>query len=140
MHTWELPRQGQPKFNCDAAYSVARHSGQIAFIDRVWKGEVVHVSSARMRCSSAATAEAITIREAIRFVVDHDITDAVIESDTKTVVQVINDKPAAVNWEYASVIEEILTLLTSSSHRQILFKFVHRQANVVADWLSKSQC
>ena len=113
------------------------NKGQIAFIGRNSAGEVVQVCSARIRCASAATAEAIALRETVRYVVHNAIVDAVIESDAQTVVQVINGHQELRNCEYASVVEEIQALMADVSQSNLLITFVPRQANSVADWISK---
>ena len=75
----------------------------------------------------------------MRFVVEHDFPKAVIESDAMLVIQAITDKQVEVSWEYAAVIDEIRYLLASNVDKELEFKFIPRRANVVVDWLVKSE-
>ena len=85
-HRWEPPHQGQIKFNCDAAILPDNNRGKTTVIGRNHKGEVIQVMVARISCSSPAAAEALAIRDAVRYVVDQGLQDVVIKSDAKTVV------------------------------------------------------
>ena len=85
------------------------------------------MASSNIGSLSAATIEAMAIREAIRFVTYHDIPDAIIESDAKMVTQALNKDPLMIALEFGAIVEEIISLVAGFSCNNLKFRYIPRQ-------------
>ena len=136
---WEPPSTGQIKLNCDAALNSRNNTGRLVVIGRDNNGKVLHVATANIKCCSAAAAEAIAIREVVRFMGNFNIHGAIAESDTQVIISAINKGFDNVTWEYDVVLQDIQTLAAELGNGSIVFRHISRQVNQVTDWLSKCE-
>ncbi|KAK2661322.1 hypothetical protein Ddye_007855 [Dipteronia dyeriana] len=131
---WKRPREGLFKVNTDATICIERNIVGLGIVIRNHEGEV-------MGCSSQSTvsnytpqiAEACAIFRGLLFAKDAGLLPAVIESDAKTVVDLINVE-APSRADIGIVISDIVYFCKLYDIRVV---FASRSANVVAHTLAK---
>ena len=64
---WQPPPIGFLKINYDASFQMKVRKAQMAFICRNYRGQIIYAAVSTHFCSSSAVAEALAIREAVRF-------------------------------------------------------------------------
>ena len=81
--------------------------GGLAFIYKNYRGKVIKAEAKTQSCSLALVAEALAIRERICFDNNYGISNAIIESDAKNVVQMLTIDIEEPDWEVTAVVDEI---------------------------------
>ncbi|KAK1577678.1 hypothetical protein Q3G72_023755 [Acer saccharum] len=91
---WERPVEGLFKINTDAAVCSNRNLTGIGIVIRNHEGGVMGCSSQSFTANfSPQVAEATAIFRGILFAVDTGLLPAVVESDAKTIVDLISETP-----------------------------------------------
>ena len=86
---------------------------------------------------SSREVEALCLREAIRWVISQQYVSVIFETDSKLVVNAINNSSADLS-KFGLLIQECKLLLSSS--KNFLCSFVNRQAHVVSHSLARVAC
>lgn len=135
MRSWVRPPDGLFKCNIDAAvFDLSSHFG-FGCIVRNSLGVVVDAVFGNLAGSfSPSLAEALTVREALSWLLSLDFSDIVIESDALVVVEALNNLVSD-SSSLGLVVEDckILASHFSSCH----FVFVYRSANQAAHGLPR---
>ncbi|WOL05684.1 hypothetical protein Cni_G14413 [Canna indica] len=126
---WVPPSQGTLKINCDASF--LNFAGGIIFILRDGEGCCLTVASTFLEGNSVLTLEAYDVRDALKFAIVQDLPHFVIESDSRTLINVLN-KTTDVPWSISTLVADILYLSTNCN--LIDFSFYFREANKAVHW------
>ena len=141
MTRWRKPRFGVLKINIDAAWCKASLRTGVGWVCRDFAG-VLHAAggSGGGLCHSAATAEAWAIREALSACEDHGFDNVIIESDAKSIIQMLR-KEVPTDFSIECILGDIVNLARSLS--SVSFDFVSRMGNIaahtVANFFSKKE-
>ncbi|KAM2028772.1 hypothetical protein TB2_040080 [Malus domestica] len=87
---WQRPRYGTIKINTDAAWCKDTLRAGVGWVGRDFAGVLQAAGGlGTVLCLSAAAAEAIAIRNALKACITHRFNHVVIESDAKLIIQMI---------------------------------------------------
>ena len=118
---WLLPPKGRFKLNIDGAFSEANKSGGIGFILRNDAGEVVHMHADRCKANSSFHCEAKALREALNHVVDKDFGQVIVETDCKGLVEAVQGRSPAPDWQARVHVEEIARMFWRHQNLSLIF-------------------
>ncbi|KAK3229592.1 hypothetical protein Dsin_001473 [Dipteronia sinensis] len=131
---WIVPAEGIYKINTDAAFKGYSNQGGVGIIVRNSDGHVMRSSIQKIAiCSSPLIVEAIAILKGLHFAVDSSLLSAVLESDAKWVVDLINNEGKS-DADIGVIVSDIVAVSNSSG---ISISFVPRTANMAAHSLAK---
>ena len=131
---WSKPAAGWFKINTDAAIREADRLVGTGALVRVSVGNVLTCAVQRFEtCFDPATADAFAILQGLRLAVDGGFLPAVLESDAKGVVELINSG-SCIFSDIGVVISDIVALASTSN---ISIVFIPRKANEAAHALAK---
>ncbi|XP_030477880.1 uncharacterized protein LOC115694918 [Cannabis sativa] len=132
---WTKPADGMIKINVDEATFDANNSFGTGFIVRDFKGAVILASSTfSTGFSNAPFAEIISIKEALSWIKDSNLSNVVIETDCLTAVQALQsriDMPSM----FGIVVKDCKVLLSSLFN--VTISHVKRSANKAAHYLAR---
>ncbi|CAN6725118.1 unnamed protein product [Malus baccata var. baccata] len=132
---WQRPRYGTIKINTDAAWCKATLRAGVGWVGRDFAGVLQAAGGlGTVRCLSAAAAEAIAIRNALKACITHRFNHVVIESDAKLIIQMIR-KEVTVDCNLDCVLGDIEVL--AQMLKSVTFAFVPRESNHAAHLVAK---
>ncbi|KAG9146963.1 hypothetical protein Leryth_005228 [Lithospermum erythrorhizon] len=127
---WQIPETGYMKFNIDAAFNATTNSGAAGVIRRNAKGEFWGAKYNRItHVGSPLLAECLAMREGIEFAWKHNWRRIILESDSKLLIQVLNEK-FRVPEEVTIIAEDIWFLY--GSEIPICLSSIQQAAHTVA--------
>lgn len=133
--TWQRPPNDRWKFNCDGAYNPSDKSAAFAVLVRNSDGAVVDINHGRIKVSSALAAEAWAVRIAVAMAVAWGKKEAIIESDCKVLVDLLQPDHANTNWTIQAIIDDIVSL---SVNANFVFSWCNRKVNSCAHWIASN--
>ncbi|WOL13566.1 hypothetical protein Cni_G22336 [Canna indica] len=128
---WIPPDLGFLKINCDA--SLDDNVGGTDFVIRNNSGDCLVVSGASAPASNILHLEATAVKNALMFAFDQALPNFVVESDSKILIDVINNT-TPVPWSISSTIDDILYL--KNFYNVVNFVFSFRKKNKAAHWVA----
>ncbi|XP_038715125.1 uncharacterized protein LOC120008837 [Tripterygium wilfordii] len=133
---WQKPSVGWLKCNVDGALFQAQNKLGFGWVLRDGLGQMQAAGSGALRgFLDAGLAEALSFREALRWLKDNVISNVIIESDALIIVQAM--KSSCLDSSYIDVIiDECKSLLKEINNYRICF--VRRSANSVAHLLARA--
>ncbi|KAI7991576.1 hypothetical protein LOK49_LG12G02484 [Camellia lanceoleosa] len=127
---WQPPSHTSVKFNCDAAFSHSTSSAALAVILRDSQGNLLTGCAQSCKASSAAQAEAHSVRLACLMAKALNLSRVEIESDNKTVISLCVSETVP-PWEFSAIIMDIRGLAPSYS---LSFSWTSRHNNAKKNW------
>ncbi|KAM2863473.1 hypothetical protein FF1_022242 [Malus domestica] len=132
---WQRPRYGTIKINTDAAWCKDTLRAGVGWVGRDFAGVLQAAGGlGTVLCLSAAAAEAIAIRYALKACITHRFNHVVIESDAKLIIQMIR-KEVTVDCNLDCVLGDIEILAQKLT--SVTFAFVPRESNHAAHLVAK---
>ncbi|XP_050156314.1 uncharacterized protein LOC126630260 [Malus sylvestris] len=132
---WKKPAFGMIKINTDAAWSKATHRAGLGWVARDFAGVLQGAGgSGSMSFHSASAAEAAAIRIALEGCLFRGFGNVVIESDAKTIVQMIR-KEITQDFRLECILDDIEVL--ARRMQAVVFVFVPRECNKAAHLVAK---
>ncbi|KAM2075262.1 hypothetical protein ACFX1T_038167 [Malus domestica] len=132
---WHKPGFGTIKINTDAAWSKVTQRAGLGWVARDFAGVLQGVGgSGSMRFHSAAAAEAAAIREALEDCLLRGFGNVIIESDAKTIVQMIRNELTQ-DFRLECLLGDIEFL--ARRMQAVVFVFVSRESNKAAHLVAK---
>ncbi|KAK7411899.1 hypothetical protein VNO78_03342 [Psophocarpus tetragonolobus] len=133
---WTAPPQDFVKINCDGAFSSFHgNKASAGGVVRDWKGKfVIGFSTLLNKCDTVIEAELLAIKIGIQETISMGFKKLVIESDSYTAVQLIN-QGVQTSHPYHALVSSILHIVSMAD----LFccNHVFREINSVADGFAK---
>ncbi|KAF7154740.1 hypothetical protein RHSIM_Rhsim01G0194100 [Rhododendron simsii] len=142
--TWQRPPNDRWKFNCDGAYNPSDKSAAFAVLVRNSDGEVMDINHGRIKVSSALAAEAWAVRIAVAMAVAWGKKEAIIESDCKVLVDLLQPDHANTNWTIQAIIDDIISLSVNANYvfswcnRKVNSCACNRKVNSYAHWIASN--
>ena len=134
VYSWNRPKRGAVKINCDAA--VGLDHSFIAIVARDWRGDLIFSLSKRVETNLPLQVEAEAINLATCVVVSHGFENVVVESDAKACIEALRAPIAAVPWRISTITAD--TLSWAFRGQQFIFRWSPRDSNkathVLASW------
>ncbi|XP_031093123.1 uncharacterized protein LOC115997669 isoform X1 [Ipomoea triloba] len=131
---WKNPPEGRLKLNVDAAINSNFKATGLGCILRNSFGEFVAARGQNwLGCYQPKLAEAISVREALKWLKERNFDNVIVETDALLVIQGLKDSDF--NSSFGLILEDIRKL--ASVFNCISFVFVKRSANTVAHKLAR---
>ncbi|OMO82607.1 hypothetical protein COLO4_22912 [Corchorus olitorius] len=93
VETWEKPRSGLLKINCDGAFEETSGLAAIGVIVRDENGVNTDGMAKHISVSSGIESEALALKEAVSLAVDRALNNVTFETDSEIVQQSVNNYP-----------------------------------------------
>ncbi|KAL4366778.1 hypothetical protein GQ457_05G010670 [Hibiscus cannabinus] len=132
---WTPPPNEWIKANCDASWISCSQIAGIASVFRNESGSIVGGSTRRGCFSSVSIAEAEAVRSCLIYAKSYDFKKIIVESDNKSFIHRLNNRSFS-DWKSASIERDICSL--TSFFESVIFSFVRRSCNKVADWVARA--
>lgn len=130
------PPVGSLKVNCDAALFKSHGVTSLAWVIRDHEGQFVNAISRLVPgLIDSTVAEAMSVREALSWLKEHDLTHIKLEIDTLLVVQAINRNDAG-SSPLCLILDDCIAL--SDQIHDLSISHVRRSANRVAHYIAKA--
>ena len=126
------PTPGTVKLNFDG--SLQGNSAAGGFIIQDWRGEILVMGASNYGDTSVILAESRALRDGLVAALNYDFYNLEVEGGNSMVVGAFN-KEIEVPWCIKTTIQDIQVLARQA--QVIKVKHIYREANMVADWLSK---
>ncbi|KAF7835348.1 reverse transcriptase [Senna tora] len=133
--SWCPPECDQLKVNVDGAFISSKASG-IGIIFRDNYGSMVEGCCSATSVNSSLMCEAVAVREALQMAIVLHLSNMVIDSNCKSLIDAANSDVALPDWHCASVLDDIGALKSNLS--RVPFCWIPRQCNLAANWLAKA--
>ncbi|KAF3510586.1 hypothetical protein F2Q69_00005552 [Brassica cretica] len=117
----------------DAAWSVTNKCADLGWV-MLTQAQILRGHKGASFVSSALTAEALALREAVKFGHDMNLKRVRFESDSAHLIKAINKREP--DMELYGILEDILHL--SNEFDVVVFGWISRESNGVADLLAKN--
>lgn len=126
---WRRPPGGCYKCKFDGASKGNSGPSLAAFCVRNCFGDIVIVKGKRIPDSTSLVAEAVAIKEGIQFCIDRNLLPLIVETDSHTMVQVLEER-----WEVPwSVVMEVEAIKRMREGVPVHVKHPLREGNTLAD-------
>ena len=124
--------------HCDAA--VGSDKSFTAIVTRDWRGELVFAHTKWVETNVPVQAEAEAINWASQQVISHNISHALIESDSKVCIEALQELDSHVPWRISTIISDKLRLKALSHNVKYSWvpRDLNRAAHVLAKWSLKN--
>ncbi|KAB2623437.1 ribonuclease H protein [Pyrus ussuriensis x Pyrus communis] len=136
--TWKIPQFGTLKVNCDAAWNPQSHKGGVGWVIRNFAGLLHSAGGWENLHRSVEIVEATALRAALQECAKKDIHSIEIETDAKTIMQMIN-KETGTEASLEDIIHDIWKL--AQTFQNATLTYAHRECNhaarAVASYVSK---
>jgi len=130
---WRAPPPGFIKLNFDG--SLHQHSAAGGFLIRGWGGNLIQAGAAHYGDSPILVAEARALRDGVRTAVEAGFKKVFIEGDNAIVIHSLQGR-IKVPWQIEGLIRDVTYYL--KQFEAVSITHVFREANMAADWLSKT--
>lgn len=135
---WKKPDLGVLKLNVDAAVKLGDQSFSVGLVLRDHTGTLVHgKTSNKPMVTSVFEAEAVAVLEGLKWLLDLNQDNVVIESDSPLTVKALHS-PLDNLWEVGFILDACRSIIDSRPGFSV--SFVKRQANRVAHVVAKIPC
>ena len=88
-------------------------------------------------CTSVIMAEARGLRDGVQAATMASYKDIIVEGDNQMIINALLGT-ISTPWKISNVIRDVRFLLQSSNNDKFQVQHIYREANMAADWLSKS--
>jgi len=129
---WQPPHPGRVKINFNG--SVQHTSIVGGHIIRDWKGTLLRAGSNYYGCASIIVAEARALHDAVQAAYSAGHKDLIIEGDNQVIIKALPGT-TTIPWQISNTIKDVRYWLRHS--HSVAFRYVSREANMAADWMSK---
>ncbi|KAJ1414196.1 Ribonuclease H-like superfamily [Sesbania bispinosa] len=130
---WKPPRQGVVKINSDASFDASKWKGTGACLARNSKGDIDFGLAFPILASNALIVEALALREAISLARNIRVSNIVVESDSKVLVQACRREKSL--GEIKMIVNDIIQI--KGHFESCSFTWTPREANCAAHTIAK---
>ncbi|KAG5535348.1 hypothetical protein RHGRI_023196 [Rhododendron griersonianum] len=127
-----LPSKPMPDPYCSQNFLIICTNPTFSGIHLIWCFQINH---GRIKVSSALAAEAWAVRIAVAMAVAWGKKEAIIESDCKVLVDLLQPDHANTNWTIQAIIDDIVSL---SVNANFVFSWCNRKVNSCAHWIASN--
>ncbi|KAL3719594.1 hypothetical protein ACJRO7_004550 [Eucalyptus globulus] len=132
--TWRAPKIGCLKLNVDGSLGEESTEGEVACVVRDPSGTLLDGFTKTVCAESSFQVETLGVLEALKFLKENAIDEAVVETDSQLVVDNLNFEHQAESTAHG-VLKESRILLQQMP--QVELAHCPRSANSVADWATR---
>ncbi|CAL1371706.1 unnamed protein product [Linum trigynum] len=134
-HSCPPPVLHHKRIHCDGSFDHGSQEAAIRVVITISNGQICDGRARKVICSSPIEAEACAILEACRLAAE-DTCPATILSDSKVMVDAINEDPSCCPWRCYALLAHIKDFLHQTSWVNVLF--TNRRNNKNADWVARN--
>ncbi|RDY05708.1 putative ribonuclease H protein, partial [Mucuna pruriens] len=131
---WTIPPMEFVKINCDGAFSHHGNKAAAGGVVRNWAGRFVFGFSSGLPNCSTVESELWAIKIGMEAAISRGFNNLIIESDSYTAIQLINDGVQK-NHLHHTLVSSIIKLRSKVHH--VGWNHIFREINSVADGLAK---
>jgi len=129
---WLPPTPGTVKLNFDGSLQGKSIAG--GYILRDWREVIIVMGASNYGNTSVVMVESRMLKDGLQAALKFEFSSLEIEDDNSVVIDAVK-KEIEAPWIIKNVRQDIWTLIQQAQHVQVIH--IYREANMVADWLSK---